>query len=80
MSNLLGHIDGAAQCRELVVHLLQLGHAVAAGDDAAAGLKPQFVVAADEGADGDGLVQVAVKADEAYAAAVGAAVVWLVLR
>ena len=35
MSNLFGHIDGAAQCRELVVHLLQLGHAVAAGDDAA---------------------------------------------
>ena len=52
---------------------------VAQGGDASACLEPKFVVAAYEGADGDGLVKGSVQPDEADAASVCTAVVWLYL-
>ena len=72
---LLRLLDGTAEGGQLVVYLLQLALVAAVGHDAASGLIPKLVVAADEGADGDGLRHVAIQADEADRASIGAAVV-----
>ena len=72
--------DGASQRTEFVVHLLQFILLVALCHDTSASLEPQFAITRDEGADGDGLVQRTVESDDADAAAVSTAVVWLVLR
>ena len=75
-----GLADGLVQRAELVRHLLQFAFGVALRDDARPGLIVKGVVAADECADGDGLVEIAVEPDEADAPAVDAAVVGLDLR
>ena len=72
-----GNEDGLSEGAELIVHLLKLVVLVALGNDSATGLEPQFAVAADEGADGDGLIERAVEANAADASAVGSAVVGL---
>lgn len=58
------------QCSQLVVYFLQFIILVTFGYDAPSGLKPELVVTAYEGTDGDGLVQIAVQSDEADATSV----------
>ena len=74
---LFGFGDGTAESAELVVDFLELVFDITLSDDAAAGLEPEFATAADEGADGNSLIEGAVETDESDAAAVGAAVVRL---
>ena len=57
---LLRLLDGTAEGGQLVVYLLQFALVATVGHDAASGLIPKLVVAADEGADGDGLRHVAI--------------------
>ena len=67
--------DGFLQSSQLVVYFLQFIVLVTLGYDAASSLEPEFVVTAYKGADGDGLVQVAVESDEPDATSVSASVV-----
>ena len=77
---LLSHGNGLAQSTELVIYFLQLILHIALGHYASSCLEPQLVVAADEGANGDGLVEAAVKAYAAYTSSVCSAVMRLVGR
>ena len=61
---MLCHQDGIAQHTELIVDFLQFVFLLAGGHDTSTCLKPQFVVAADEGPDGDGLIEHSVQTDE----------------
>lgn len=76
----LCHQYGLSESTELVVYFLQFIVLVALCHNAATSLEPQFVVAANEGSYGYGLVKTAVKADETYATTVCTAVVWLIFR
>ena len=60
-----------------MVDFLQFIFVVASGHHAAAGLEPEFAVAADKRADDDGLIELTVEAQESDAAGIGTAAVGL---
>ena len=73
-SEFFRYFDGPSQGTQFIVDFLKFVFFIALSYNAASGLEPQFVVAADERTDGNGLVQAAVQSDITDTAAVGSSV------
>ena len=70
----LSHFNSTPQCPELMINLLELIFHIGFCNYATAGLKPQFAVSRDKGADDNGLIEVTREADEANASPVSATI------